>query len=342
MRNSDSSSSSPPPPPPIEDNPPPPAPSFSDINGLTSAQRLPAITATQNTLSVSGVTQSSRVSGGVTQDSVSAVTDSAGNLMFHVVAGERESIMVDNSNPDADWTANPPPLLSTSYIFDRSSFASKTLANYNDGDFYAVTGFWYRDSDDFGVFVDGSPRTEPLPTSGRATYRGNVGGQYWGDLAGAGNTGAPTISGNFMGNIIINASIAADGTDRLAILGSINIPADSAIPNIQLDIEPAPDNNGDGVFMDSINNGITCSRGCSDIFLNNPKFSARLVGNPVTDAADDASSGEWPAGIIGAFGFGELELSNGVEIDAIGFFGAIHEDLCAATGTAGSAVFCAK
>ena len=316
------------------DNPPPPLPDFNAINGLTPAQRLPAINATQNTLSASGVTQSTEA-----LDSVSAITDSDDNLMFHVVAGERVAVRVNNSNPDADWTANPPPLLSTSYIFDSVSFASKTLADYNDGDFYAVTGFWYRSPADFGVFADSSPRTVDLPTTRRAsaTYRGNVGGRYWGNAAGSEDTDAPSISGNFIGNVNLQIAIATDDSGIPIIsAGEISIPADDVLENIRIDMFAVfGDRNG---FFTGDSSNIFCRIGCSATPDDTYNLIARFVGNPVTDAANGADSDGWPAGIIGTFGIDDLSINN-AEVDMLGFFGAIHEDLCAATGT-GDNAFC--
>ena len=297
------------------DNPPPPEPDFNAINSLTFAQRSSALTITQNT-NGNGVTQSTEA-----LDSVSAITDSDGNLMFHVVNGERVAVMVDNSNPDADWAENPPPLLSTSYIFDSASFASQTLADYNDGDFYAVTGFWYRDSDDFGVFVDGSPRTEPLPTTGSATYRGNVGGYSWSSTA-AGNS-------VFTGDVVLQASISGG---NIAMGGTGNATIDE-FP-VQITFQDITNNDGGAVFIDG---SISCQTGCEGIDISISNWDGRFVGNPVNNAADGADSDGWPAGFVGAF---SLRLPS--IFDAIGTFGAIHENLCAATAADGSAAFCTK
>ena len=292
----------------------PSAPDFNAISSLTSAQRLPALTATQNTENDS-ITQSTEA-----QDSVSAVTDNEGNLRFHVVNEERESVIVDNSN--ANWAANPPPLSTFSYIFDKDSGARKTLANYNDGDFYAVTGFWYRSPTDFGVFADGSPidlNTNPLPTAGSATYRGNVGGYLWG-------TSSSITSRRITGDIELQASFSGG---NMMMGGTANILTGVTSP--QLTLHNITD--GDGVFTGG---SITCEN-CGNPNTDS-SWGGRFVGNPVTNAADDANSNEWPAGFVGAFSVHELE---GISIDIIGFFGAIHEDLCAATGT-GNDVFCTK
>ena len=314
--------------PPADTTPPPPAPSFSNVNSLTPGQRLPAITATQNT-DGNGVTQSTEA-----LDSVTAVTDN-GNLMFHVVNGERRAVMVDNSNTDADWAENPRPLLSTSYIFDSGSFASKTLAEYENGDFYAVTGFWYRDSSDFGVFADGSSRTVDLPATGIANYKGNVGGHYWGNFEGAENTDAPAISGNFIGNINLRASIPTDGSVNTSLDGAINIPAGSILQDISLGWSGIFDNNGNGVFTGA--NRILCLGGCGGN-SSTSNLSAQLIGDPVSIPGGENSEG-FPAGIIGAFSLQGLPIGNS-EVDMLGFFGAIHEDLCAATGTDDSEAFC--
>ena len=318
------------PPDPPADNPPPPAPSFSDINGLTSAQRLLAINVVANTDS-NGVTQSTEA-----QDSVSAVTDSSGNLMFHVVNEERVAVRVDNSN--ANWSEIPRPLSTFNYIFDKDTGASKTLAEYENGDFYAVTGFWYRSPADFGVFVDGSPRTVDLPTTGGANYRGNIGGQYWGDVTGSGNTDAPEIFGNFIGNINLQAFFPPSLPGELFLNGDINIPAVNPLSIININFSSVSYDNGNGVFNthDSI-----CLSGCGSAAPDNSVINARFVGNPVTNAAGDANSGGWPAGMIGTFGVDGLSIGNS-EVDILGFFGAIHEDLCAATASGGSAAFCTK
>ena len=313
-------------------------PDFNAINSLTPEQRLPAITTNPANTNDNGVTKSTNA-----DDSISA-TDNDGNLMFHVVNGERESVMVDNSN--ADWTANPPSLSTSIDIFDDTSFASKTLANYNDGDFYAVTGFWYRSPTDFGVFVDGSPidlNTNPLPTTGNARYRGNIGGQYWGDEAGVENTGAPNISGNFIGNINLQVNISTLNPNYTFLTGQINIAADDNFSTaIDLSISEVRDNNRDGVFDNSDNSGIICSGGCGNFtFPNSHEVVARFVGDPVTNAAGDGNSDGWPAGIIGAFSLQDLPVGDS-EVDMLGFFSAIHEDLCLATASGGSAAFCTK
>ena len=322
---------------PPADNPPPSAPLFSAINSLNSAQRLPAINAVANTENDS-ITQSTEA-----QDSVSAVTDSSDNLMFHVVNEERVAVMVDNSN--ADWTGtNAPPLSTFSYIFDEDTGASKTLAEYENGDFYAVTGFWYRSPEDFGVFVDGSPLTEPLPTTGSARYKGNVGGQYWGDRATrTDDTGAPNISGDFSGNINLRTFFSSIRPDELFLSGDINIPAVNPLSIININFSSVSYDNGNGVFNTV---GAICLSGCGSTAAGSAApdasvFNARFVGNPVTNAAGDANSGGWPAGIIGAFSLQDLLIGNS-EVDILGFFGAIHEDLCAATASGGSAAFCTK
>ena len=315
--------------PPADTTPPPPLPDFNAINSLTSAQRSSAITNPANTENDS-ITKSAQ-----TQDSVSVVANSAGLGFFVNNEGATVGIRVDNLNPDADWTENARPLLSTSYIFDSVSFASKTLADYNDGDFYAVTGFWYRDSDDFGVFADGSPRTVDLPATGSANYRGNIGGQYWGDIATrTDDTGAPNITGSFVGNI--NLQAVTINSNITGLSGAITIPADGILPDISLGWTLIFDNNRNGVYTDA--NRIRCPAGC-DESPTASSLSARLVGDPVSIPGGANSEG-WPAGVIGTFGLQDMRIGN-TEVDMLGFFGAIHEDLCAATGT-GDNAFCTK
>ena len=312
--------------PPVN-NPPPPAPSFSDINGLTSAQRLPAITTNPANTDSNGVTQSTNA-----DDSISA-TDSAGNLMFHVVNEERVAVMVDNSN--ADWTGtNAPPLSTFSYIFDKDTGASKTLANYNDGDFYAVTGFWHRSPTDFGVFVDGSP-PEPLPTAGGANYKGNVGGQYWGEATSG--SGTP-FSNNFIGNINLQVFFPPSLPGELFLSGDINIPEVNPLSIININFNSISYDKGNGVFN---TNGAICLSGCSSASFDDSVINARFVGDRVINGADDASSGGFPAGMIGVFSIDGLSTSDS-KVDMLGFFGAIHENLCAATETVDSEAFCTK
>ena len=317
---------------PPADTPLPPAPNFNAINSLPSAQRLPVINAVANTENDS-ITKSAP-----TQDSVSAVANNAG-LGFFVNEGERADIRVDNLNPDADWTGtNAPSLSAFSYIFDKDTGDSKTLADYENGDFYAVTGFWYRSPTDFGVFADGSPRTEPLPPSGSANYRGNVGGQYWGDIATrTDDTGAPNISGSFVGNINLQMNVSNNPNGDSFLTGQINIPAVNDLPFINFDLNDAFDNSGNGIFTGA--NLIVCIEGCSDPVADS--MSARLVGDPVNIPGGDSEG--FPAGIIGAFGIQDMRIGN-TEVDMLGFFGAIHEDLCAATGTGDTSdnAFCTK
>ena len=296
---------------PPADTPLPPPPDSNAINSLTSAQRLLAINAVANTENDS-ITQSAQ-----TQDSISAVANSAGLGFFVNNEGATVGIRVDNLNPDADWTGtNAPPLSTFSYIFDKTTGARKTnLAEYENGDFYAVTGFWYRDSDDFGVFVDGPPRTEPLPDTGSATYRGDIGGQAW----------TPINQISFIGDIELQASF--NGDNNMVMGGGVNITFSGDTESSGYTLRDVIDSNDDGVFTGgSIN--------CVALSCRSSSWSGRFVGNPVTNAADDADSDGWPAGFIGTFGFQG-------PVDVIGFFGAIHEDLCAATGT-GDAAFCTK
>ena len=319
--------------PPADTTPPPSAPSFSDINGLNSAQRLPAITTNPANTENDSITQSTNA-----DDSISA-TDSDGNLMFHVVNGERVAVMVDNSN--ADWTGtNAPPLSTFSYIFDKDTGDRKTdLAEYKNGDFYAVTGFWYRSPTDFGVFADGSPRTVDLPTTGNARYKGNIGGQYWGDIATrTDDTGAPNISGSFVGNINLQVVIPSVGSNNTVLRGQIDILATDDLQDINFEWDGIMDNNGNGVFTGANQNQIACIDGCDDDPASS-NLSARLVGDPVSIPGGE-NSGGFPAGIIGAFGIQDLPIGN-TEVDMLGFFGAIHVDLCATTGT-GDAAFCTK
>ena len=316
--------------PPADTTPPPPAPSFSNVNSLTPGQRLPAITTNPANTNDNGVTKSAEM-----QDSVSAVTTDSDGLSFHVVNGERRAVMVDNSN--ADWTGtNAPPLSTFSYIFDEDTGASKTLAEYENGDFYAVTGFWYRSPTDFGVFADGSPRTVdlPPPSDASAQYKGDVGGYYWGDDTGVENTGAPAISGNFIGNIDLQVSFPADGSNNTSMRGQIDIPVVGDLRNISFGWTGIRDNNRNGVYTDT--NRIICLAGCDDDPVSS--LSARLVGDPVSIPGGADSDG-WPAGIIGAFGIQDLPIGNS-EVDMLGFFGAIHEDLCAATASSDSEAFC--
>ena len=288
----------------------PPTLLISNVNSLTPAQRLPALTATQNTENDS-ITQSAQA-----QDSVSAVANSDGLGFFVNNEGARAAIRIDNSNPGADWAANPPSLLSTSYIFDSGSFASKALADYENGDFYAVTGFWYRSPEDFGVFADGSPLTEPLPDTGSATYRGNWGAYGWDELD-------PNNNANLIG--IVELQVSFNGDNDMMMEGSASIPSNPAIAGIVF--QNIIDDDGDGVFTGG---SVNCMSQffCSGIG-GSGSWGGRFVGSPVNN--DDG----WPAGFVGTFGIHKSTL------DRIGFFGAIHEDLCAATGT-GDAAFCTK
>ena len=284
----------------------PPTLLISDVNSLTPAQRSPALTATQNT-DGNGVTQSAQ-----TQDSVSVVANSAGLGFFVNNEGATVGIRVDNSNPDVDWTTTPPSLLLSSYIFDSGSFASKALADYENNDFYIVTGFWYQSPTDFGVFADGSPLTEPLPDTGSATYRGDIEGRAW--------VGSNQVS--FMGDVELQASF--NGDNNMVMGGGGNVTFGGDFSSLGYTLRDVIDSNDDGVFTGG---RLTC-----DFTCGNNSWSGRFVGNPVTNAAGNADSDGWPAGFIGTFGFRGGS-------DGIGFFSAIHEDLCAATGT-GDAAFC--
>ena len=216
--------------------------------------------------------------------------------------------MVDNSG--ANWTGpNAPSLVSlvvTSYIFDNGSFnKAMALADYANGDFYIVSGFWHRSAADFGMFADGSPRTEPLPTTGSATYKGDVTGYYW--------TAQESTSSNFNGDVNIDVSFDS-GDVILEVEFDISTPVGS---NIKFDTEITTPNN---MLNEAItdNDVFACGEGCTGS-PQDSRINTRFVGNPV-NIDGGGGSDEWPAGIIGAFG-------------------AIHSGLCLATGE-GEDAFC--
>ena len=310
-------------PPTTEPTPPanaplPPTLSFSVFDRLTNDQFSPALTTPINT------DNDSITHGADPQDSVNAVTNSVG-IGFFTDSGATVAFRVNNDRED--WTTNAPSLLMATYIFDDATFARKTdLADYENGDFYIISGFWHRNNTDFGVFADGSPydsTTHPLPTTGTATYRGKVYG-YTG-LAGF----SAEDDNNFNTDIILSATFS---NSNIIIGGMFNDGgAIETLNPAQYILENITDNDRDGVFEGGV---ITCTN-CFVPAGADTSWSGRFVGNPIANAANGGNSDGLPAGFIGAFG-GQLDSAN-----IIGSFGTIHEDLCVATGT-GDAAFCTK
>ena len=288
--------------PPADTTPLPPTLSTTDLNDFTATQRrayrLPIISATQNT--VSGITQS-----GVSADSVSAVMNDGGLDFYTDTDGMTVAIRVENEN--ADWVTTPPSLLISSYIFD-GDFASRgELSEYENGDFYIVTGFWFRSTVDFGIFADGSPLIATLPTEGSATYRGNIVGYV---------LGLETTShdGNFTGNIELLASFKDVGGDNRMTMEGAAFANIAGITAATFDFSDTPDGDGDGVFID----------GNVAVLGGTGKWGGRFVGDSVSDSVD------YPAGFVGTFSIRE---SVNIGFDILGTFGTIHNDLCGATTT---------
>ena len=313
---------------PPPDTPPPDAPSLSDIL-ISQSERSDTLGRVANT------GNNSRTQSTDSDDSISAVTDS-GELIFHMVDGERVAVMVENSN--ADWMGdNAPPLFTDTYIFDETTFARQTLADYESGDdLYIVSGFWFRDATDFGVFAEGPPLVNNLTGLSKgasATFRGKVGGRYWQYPDGSTSVKS-SISGNLNGNIVINAEIVGLANFNTEINGNIII-ADSNISAINLTFS-GTDNGRDGIFN---SDSFLCASGCDDTDPEGvSRFGARFFGNAIDNGA--VNSDGWPAGIIGTFGIEEFTDGTNA-FDALGYFSAIHEDLCAPT-VASNAEFCTK
>ena len=304
-----------------------PAPNFnSDFNNIFSEQRLRVITAVVNTLNGS-ITR-----GTNEQDSIS-VKDKDGNLMLYTINENTLDIVeVNNLRTGSNWATNPPPIKSKGYIFDSGSFASKALTDYENGDYYFVTGFWFRDENDFGVFADGLSYTGNLLIHGSANYKGKINGYYWGNEVGAESTDAPSISGDFSSDTNIVATFTNNDIDLVA---NFNIELNEIPIGIAVS---GRDGNRDGGFytveLESNANAL-CTSGCNaNTKFINSNLNARFVGNPVNINGGVDSNG-YPAGIVGVFGF-EIQNIGNFDIDLLGNFIGIFDDLCPATD------FCTK
>ena len=283
---------------------------FSDNNfgGLTTEQITFIITSAINTENNS-VTRGRNPADSIT------VKDDNDNLMRHVENGLTVDIIrVNNERADSNW-AKTPAISLRSDIFDNTDFTDKELSAYVSDDFYIVTGFWYRGTDDFGVFADGSPQTEILSVTGMATYKGVFNGYAW--------SFDNSDTENFTGDVELSASVSGDG---IVMGGTATTQGTSTSPfftegaNVIFTFTDKADNS-DGVFTGGEVNFRSGGSGSWD---------GRFVGNPVTG---DVNSDDWPAGFVGTF---NIRDGDSLRFDVIGTFGTIHDDLCIAT------TFCTK
>ena len=328
------------PPEPLTMSNPAPTPKPSLPAPLTMPAPSPTFTAQPFISQNGGVTQSSQVdSEGVTEDSISVVKNSNGNLVFNLVTSAFNLVDLEFTitNSNGNWIGDeisPPDgyrITSHGVFFDGATYKAESRI-YKHGDFYAITGFWINEDNphDFGVFIEANPRTADLPTSGSATYTGN------GNLRGIYRITQPNAAASsdiltsiFRGRLNLHASFNSDNKMQtradLYIRKKDNPPF---IRDIQFSFNPIIDGDGDGSF---IGGDITCASGCDN--PSNSSWGGRFAGDPITTAGgldSGATTGDWPAGFIGTFGFQGVAIDDKT-IDAIGEFRSIHSSLCAAT-----------
>ena len=293
------------------------------------------------TQKLGSVTQSSRVTDGTTIDSLGIRKNPSGSpvAIQRIVNGQPQ--YYENSRiPIIDFTiensvegwagseSSPPPdtyLVARGSISDGSTLQAKE--EYEPGDYYYVTGFWYRDANDFGVFTDATPRTEPLPASGSATYsleRG-LAAYFW-------NNGTGASFGYLTGDLELNASFNDD--DNMQISGSADINkariwdgndfGPERTGSLLLNFNNIVDTDGDGGF---VGGDITCPQ-C--VTQGASSWGGQFFGNPLTLTAGEFagdSSGEWPTEFGGTFAAKNLLLSDGVNLDLLGWLAANHSGL---------------
>ena len=301
------------------------------IWGLTDEQRENALTNVQITMG--GITQS-RAGG----DSIRVAKYSNDHPKFIVIDDSMLPIhpIVENTAlSEVNTQIASGSIIKTDVLFfDRATFKDSTV-DYTPGDFYFVSGFWYRDDTDFGVFADGPPAnsTGSIAPQTVATYNGNFNGYYWSDNPLA--ISLLGVNGSLSGDVALTASFDSGITQ---MEGRVTIPRDGIeradggvvsdfIPgSIPFDLNNIPDSNSDGSFTDG---DISCGDACDS------NWGGKFVGGAFDNrATPNVNTNGWPAGFVGTFGVSNAvggEPPNHVQIDAIGYFGAIYDDLCALT-----------
>ena len=344
---------------------------LENIENVNAVARDRAITAEQK---LGSVTQGSLVNPeGVTQDSVRLVKDVDDNLMFstRVTVGEGIEASIGDDGLEIPGSAKVVTLTSTIVqfgventvagwtdvaedsdinsfsIWNATTFAQKFAEEYVPGDFYIISGFWYRDDNNFGVFADGTPRTEPLPTTGTATYEGGIAAIFWSEdpLGTSVDSRFENVEFGFLGGgihmtasfdnadmqmngridfsrIFFDGGVVIDGVPDITEIRDRDRPGMS--PYFSLNLESITDDNGDGGFTGG---NINCE-GCRN--PTDSSWGGQFFINPVTTVGGrdpGATSGDWPAGFAGTLGADGVPFS-GTNIDLLGDFVTFHSGLC--------------
>ena len=190
-----------------------------NFDGINANSRAAALSAEQQ---LGSVTQGSNVRNGVTFDSVGIKKAANGAPIFRILEDlDGDPVVLDGipiidftvENTVAGWEGSayrqPSGLDVAGVGFIISTTTAEFKTTYSPGDLYYVTGFWYRDTDDFGVFVDATPNTADLPNSGSATYGGAANGVFWNNNVDPnGDVLEQIIVGDVVGTLALDAQVA--------------------------------------------------------------------------------------------------------------------------------------
>ncbi|MGI9296403.1 MAG: hypothetical protein ACR2QC_00720 [Gammaproteobacteria bacterium] len=212
---------------------------------------------------------------------------------------------------------NPPPSpvrIDGTPVIDATDLTLKPPSEYQSGDYYLVTGLWYKDDNDFGVFADGPELTADLPTSGSATYEGGANGIYW--------DRSRTLIGaqGFQADVTFNAVVQNGGVQISGRAGNVmrhDTAENAAVPILE---------NREVIFNEltyqspGVAGGtVDCSPGCS---VQGGSWGGQFHGNP---PAGGETNG-WPFSFNGTFGIQGLDYEGDL-YDALGTFSTVHGDL---------------
>ena len=312
----------------------PPAPTVQEIRdrATTAQQRLGSVTQSTN---VNGSTN-------VVLDRVRVKLDESGNPVFLPDDNMDLNIVVENthqgweaSNDTGYWKElenindntggftnnvvfedDDGRLIHGTPVIDAANLTLKPPSEYQSGDYYLVTGLWYEDDNNFGVFADGPELTAPLPTSDSATYEGGAQGIYWDrtrTLAGADNFNAD-----------VQFQVVASG-GRVAVSGQASNIRSFDLVGTQFEETPLLSNrtirfNEMTYNPPGIANGeMTCEPNCD---IQGSSWGGQFHGNPPAGNQTDG----WPFSFNGTFGIQGLEYE-GNTYDILGYFSSIHDGL---------------
>ena len=295
------------------------------------------------------VTQSSNISGGTTLDQVEVELTNTGGTFRTTFTNDRDGdgdtsdmgeweFIHDNTDRFAD--GGPGTLYSAGAVVG-SNGALKNPEDYVDGDYFLVTGFWHRSTDDFGVFLDGQEVDYALPTSGSAAYTGEAYGVVYPSDPSHTTYGVPAgqdLSDHEYG-------FTGDLNVGIAFTGSTPTFTSGRITNLLPDGETSPDAMNDGAFnlvsptWDATHRAFhsgsvefTCPSGISTCTL--PASGGDLTyvsswGGQFFKLSEGGRSSipEFFGGTFGVHGLlGRFDLNEnrGVSYSVIGFFGGLE------------------